>query len=244
MSENNKSAFLKYLLPMRCIIFLLVFVAGAAITGREVSDTASWWSIVATAVNILTIFVILLALKRADMGYFELMGLKKGGRSVKKTVLLTLGFAMVGMWGMYGAGFICYGSVMPEVSLKLSAPIAVPLASANLLLLPLTVPFAEDGLYLGCGVGQIKNKYAAIIIPAFFYTLQHCFIPTFFDVKYMVYRFISFLPLVVIFCVYFKKKRDPLPIMISHAILDMSTAVTILMTSAVSGLYDEWKAMI
>ena len=127
--DNNKTSFLKYLLPFRCVAFPLIFIVGAAVTGRELADTMSWWSIAASCVNIVTILLIMCLAKKAGVGYFELMGLEKGGRSVKKTVLLTIVFAAVGMLGMYAAGLICYGSVMPAVSLDISAPIAVPLAA-------------------------------------------------------------------------------------------------------------------
>ena len=244
MNDNQNIGSLKFLLPFRSIVFLLIFIVGAAVTGKQVKEIGSCWSIAASAVNIVTILLIVLLTKKAGTNFKELMSLEKGKNTVKKTVLISLGLAMIGMSGMYLAGFVCYGSFMPEVSLDIAAPIAVPLAVMNLIILPLTVPFAEDGLYLGCGVGCIKNKYASIIVPAFFYALQHCFIPTVFDARYMIYRFISFLPLTVIFCIYFRRKKDPLPILISHALLDMSTAMLILITSAVPGLYDSWREMI
>jgi len=134
--------------------------------------------------------------------------------------------------------------MMPEVSVKMSAPINVILAAANLLLLPLTVSIAEDGLYLGCGVNGIKNKYASVIVPTFFYALQHCFIPMLPDGKYIVYRFISFLPAALLLCLYYKKTKNPIPVMIGHAMLDMGTAVTILITSASPDLYDKWCSMV
>ena len=148
------------------------------------------------------------------------------------------------MSGMYLSGLICYGSVMPRVTLKVVAPMPLVLAIINLIALPATIAFAEDGLYLGVGVNSIKNKYAAIIIPALFYTLQHCFIPTIFDAQYMLYRFLSFLPLTVPFCWYYRKKKNPLPLMIGHAILDFATGMLILMTSASSELYEKWGNML
>ena len=93
-------------------------------------------------------------------------------------------------------------------------------------------------------MNSFKNKYAAIIVPAFFYTLQHCFIPTMFDAKYMLYRFLSFLPLTVIFCWYYRKKQNPLPMMIAHAVLDYATAMTILITSSSGELYDKMLSMV
>jgi membrane protease YdiL (CAAX protease family) len=225
-------------------MFLLIFLAGAAVTDRELTGIVNWWSIVATAVNILTILLLILLAKRAGLSYSKLINYEKGRGTVRKTALLVLGFFALGMSGMYLAGLLCYGKIMPAISVKIISPIPAVLAVLNLILLPATVPFAEDGLYLGCGVNNISNKYAAVAVPAFFYALQHCFIPTLFDGRYMLYRFISFLPLTVIFCLHYRKKRDPFPIMLSHALLDLATASMILATSLVPGMYDKWLGMV
>ncbi|MBR6046256.1 MAG: CPBP family intramembrane metalloprotease [Ruminococcus sp.] len=241
---TEKRSLLPPLLPSRSILFLLIFLIGSAVTGKELADISNWWSVAATLVNIVTVAAIVLLARKSGQSYKELINYKKGGRSVKKTILLVYGFVCVGMGGMYAAGFMFYGKFMPKVSVDIVAPIPAALAVINLILLPLTVPFAEDGLYLGCGVGKIRNSYAAVIISAFFYALQHCFIPTMFDAKYMLYRFVSFLPAAVLFCVYFRKKKDPFAIMISHAILDLATGVMIMLTSVVPGLYDSWQSMV
>lgn len=104
--------------------------------------------------------------------------------------------------------------------------------------LPIATAFSEDGLNLGCGVNTLKNKYLAIMVPAFFFALQHSFIPTLFDVRYVVYRFISFLPLTIILCWKYYKNRNPLPIMVGHAIIDVATVIQILATSAIPGFYE------
>ena len=243
-NETAKGSKAALLLPFRCIVFVLVFVIGAALTGKNVKDINNWWSLVATAVNIVTILLVVLVAKKSGKTYREQLNLKKGMNTPKKTIILVTLFCAVGMSGMYTAGLICYGSVMPKASLDVVAPMPFVLALINLVLLPATISFAEDGLYLGCGVNSFKNKYAAIYIPAFFYALQHCFIPTMFDAKYMLYRFLSFLPLTVIFCWYYHKKKNPLPIMIAHAILDFATGMMILLTSASSELYEKWGSMI
>lgn len=139
---------------------------------------------------------------------------------------------------MYLAGFICYG-VIPYAAPMMIAPIPLWLAIINVFILPISTAFAEEGLYLGYGVNRIKNKYGAIIVPAFFFALQHSFIPTLFDMKYIIYRFLSFLPLTIILCWYYYKKRNPLPIMVGHTIIDMATVVQILMTSSINGLYEK-----
>ena len=242
-NTTKKTGRLAWLLPFRSIVFLLVFVTGSSLTGKALGDMSNWWTKVAGIVNCVTIAVIVMLANSAGSSYKELLNIHKGEKLFKRFVLIPLGFFAVGMAGMYLAGLICYGKVMPRASLDLVAPVSVFLAVLNMIFLPVLTALAEEGLYLGCGTGVIKNKVLAIAVPAFFFALQHCFIPALFDWRYMAYRFVSFLPLTVIFCLYFRKKRDPLPIMIGHALLDLATASTILATSTVPGLYEQMGSM-
>ena len=259
------------LLPIRSLIFVLTFVAGAAILGKELQDISNWWSVVATVVNLLVLVLLICIAKRDGKTYMEMINYRKGASKAKDVVNMSLVAVFVGMGCMYLAGFLLYGSFMPRVSLTMIAPIPKALAIINVLLLPVTTALAEDGLYLGYGVNRLsdsgvnhdgeygdargddyvresggsqsRRRLAAILLPAFFYALQHCFIPTMFDVKYMAYRFLSFLPLTVIFCWNYEKKRNPIPIMAGHVILDFATAMWIFATSVFPGVYDELSNM-
>jgi uncharacterized membrane protein len=231
---NNKK--LPFLLPLRCVAFALIFLIGAVVTGRSLNEISNIWSIVASLVNIATILLLALVTKK-NGGYAKLVAYEKGKATAKQVIGMILLITLVGMGGMYLAGFLCYG-VIPYGAPMLIAPIPLWLAIANVLVLPISTAFAEDGLYLGCGVGQIKNKYVAILVPAFFFALQHSFIPTLFDIKYILYRFLSFLPLTIILCWHYRKHKNPLPIMVGHAVIDVATVAQILATSAIPGFYE------
>ncbi len=228
---------LPYLLPIRSFIFILIFVLGSLITGKELSAISNWWTIAATIVNIFTIMLLIVVSKKNDMTYWELINYRKGETKAGQVVLISILVIVVGVGGMYLAGFFCYGK-FPYAPPMMIAPIMKLLAIINFLLLPVTTAFAEDGLYLGCGVNMIKNKVPGIIIPSFFYALQHCFIPTLIDGRYIIYRFLSFLPIAIILCYYFQKKRNPIPIMVGHALIDMMTASSVLATSIIPGFYE------
>ena len=227
---------LKYLLPIRAIIFILIFIIGSYITKNELSDISNWWSIVATIVNIVTILLLVFISKKMNISYSKLINYEKGKTKIKQVIIISLIVLFVGTFGMYLSGFICYGK-FPYAAPMMIAPIPLVLAIINFIILPLTVSFAEDGLYLGCGVNSFKNKYMAILIPAFFYALQHSFIPTLFDGKFIIYRFLSFLPLTIILCWYYYKKKNPVPIMIGHVLIEMASVIMILMTSISPELY-------
>ena len=234
---NMKRNLLPILLPIRSIIFLLTFVVCALLMGKELSHIGHWWSIIAVIVNVLTILLLIYAAHKNGRTFWQLINYQKGQTRWTAILLVTLLVLVIGMAGMYLAGFVCYGNMLyaPPVII---APIVKWIAIINIVLLPISTTFAEDGLYLGCGVNQIKNKYVAILVPAFFYALQHCFIPTLLDGRYIIYRFLSFLPLTVILCWYYYEKRNPVPIMVGHAFIDLATAAQIVATSTIPGLYE------
>ena len=231
---NNR--YFPFLLPFRCLIFLLIFVTGSVITGKNLDELSNIWSVVASAVNIVTI-LLLVIITRKSGGYAKLIRYEKGKTRPPQIIGMIFFILLLGMGGMFLAGFLCYG-VFPYAAPMLIAPIPLWLAIVNILVLPVTTAFAEDGLYLGCGVNQIKNNYAAVLLPAFFFALQHSFVPTLFDARYITYRFLSFLPLTILLCLHYRKHKNPLPIMVGHAVIDIITAVQILATSAIPGFYE------
>lgn len=231
-----KTKNLPFLLPFRSVVFALIFVIGSFMTGKTLDEISNIWSIVASFVNVVTILLLALVTKKSG-GYAKLINYEKGKTKPKQIIGMILTIMLVGMGGMYLAGFICYG-VIPYAAPMMIAPIPLWLAIVNVFVLPITTAFAEDGIYLGCGVNHIKNPYAAVLVPAFFFALQHSFIPTLFDIRYIIYRFLSFLPLTIILCRHYQKYRDPLPIMIGHALIDVATVAQILATSAIPGFYE------
>lgn len=232
---NNKK--LLYLLPIRCIVFVIMFIVISILSKQELENISNWWSIIASIVNIIIICILVFLTRKNKSTYWKLINYKKGKTSIKQIISISILILIIGMAGMYLAGYICYG-VIPYAAPMLIAPIPVFLAIINVLILPITTALAEEGIYLGCGVNQIENKFLAIVIPGFFFALQHCFIPTLFDIKYIIYRFLSFLPLTLVLCWYYYNKRNPLPIIIGHTIIDVATVIQILATSAIPGFYE------
>ena len=237
-----KRYLLPILLPIRSIVFLLTFVVCAWSAGTDLSHIGHWWSAIAVVVNVLTILLLIYAARKNGQTFWQLINYQKGQTNWKTILGVTLLVLVVGMAGMYLAGFLCYGNMLyaPPVII---APTVKWIAIINIVLLPISTTFAEDGLYLGCGTNQIKNKYIAIFVPAFFYALQHCFIPTLLDGRYIIYRSLSFLPLTIILCWYYYGKRNPVPIMVGHALIDLATAAQIVATSMIPGLYESMCGM-
>ena len=74
----NKQNFLPFLLPVRCLIFFLIFVLCAFFSKQELKSVAFLWSIAATVVNFLTIIIIVFSAKKIGISYFKLVNYEKG----------------------------------------------------------------------------------------------------------------------------------------------------------------------
>ena len=221
---------LALLLPIRCLIFIVVFLSIMGVTNKELSNLTYLWSIIATIVNILLIILLIVLTRIKNTSYFELINFKRGETKIKDIIIVSLLVIGLGMGGMYLSGLIFYQK-FPYLAPDMVSPVPLWIAIINVPLLPITTALAEDGLYLGCGVNQINNKYLKIIVPGFFFALQHSFIPLLLNIRFMGYRFLSFLPLTLLLAYIYDKKKNPLPIMIAHAIIDLFTVVSILIFS-------------
>ena len=218
------------LLPIRCIVFLVIFLSIMGIINRDLYDLTYLWTIICSIVNILLVLLLILIARINKSNYLELINYEKGKTTIKEVIVISLIIVLLGMGGMYLAGLIFYQQ-FPYLSVDMVKPIPLWIAIINVIVLPISTALAEEGLYLGCGVNQINNKYLKVIIPGFFFALQHSFIPTLFDMRYIGYRFLSFLPLTMLLCYIYSKKKNPLPIMIGHALIDLFTVITVLIMS-------------
>lgn len=221
---------------MRCLLFIVIFSFCSRITQKSVTEITHWWTILASVVNIVTIFVLWIICKHSNTTYREIIHYGKKQRNRFKGFLFIVIMLLIGIGGMYLAGGICYGE-FPYLAPIMIAPISPYLAMLNIFILPLTTTIAEEGVYLGCGVNSFTSKWAAIFIPAFFYALQHSFIPMTLDMKFMLYRFLSFFPLTLWICFQYYWGNSIFYIMAGHWILNIATTIQIVITSFYPEIY-------
>lgn len=217
-------------LPMRCFLFLSAFVFCSILIQSNLTELTHWWSILASVINIVTIIALWMICRYNHTTYCKMIHYEKKQGSIPQGFLFIVIMLLIGIGGMYLAGGLCYHKI-PYFAPMMIAPIPRPLAILNIFLLPLTTTIAEDGLYLGYGVNNIPLKRAAILIPAFFYALQHSFIPTTLDMRFMIYRFLSFFPLTIWICYHYHNKTSISYIMAGHWILNLATTTQIALTS-------------
>ena len=212
------------LLPLRSIIFIMIFLITALLTKKRVEEISIYWTIIVVICNLLTIGVLLLLCKKEKITYLELIGFKKS--KIKTILLIGVVIAIIDAIGAYLFELI-FHDVATSSSEILMHSLPIWLVVVDLILLPITSTIAEEGLYLGVGINKLDNTYLAIL----FYAMQHCFFPMILNYRYFIYRFIVFMPSIIFMCIYYKKKKEILPIMFEHFVVNLVTIVQILLIS-------------
>ncbi len=233
-----------FILPIfRSGLFIVAGLLFAVLTNKSLVQASQWWSIICTVCNIITIVLLLIVCKIEGTTYKKLINYQKSEGNLNYIIGIVILMLLLGIGGMYGFGFMIYGYV-PVIMIQ---PIPVWLAAINIILLPITIVFAELPLYFGYAVNRIEkmtgNKILSIGYPMFFYALQHSFIPLIYDWKYILFRFFSFVPLLFILGIIYYKKRKLVPLMIGHGILDLATGTQILMTSLYPAVFEMMQTM-
>lgn len=233
-----------FILPLfRSVLFIIAGLLFSVLTNQTLEQASKWWSVLCTCFNIITIAVLALVCHNEGISYKELIGFQKGKGNLKNTLKIVVLMLLLGIGGMYGFGFIIYGYV-PVVMIQ---PIPVYLAAFNVILLPLTIVFAELPLYFGYSLNRIEkatgNKSFSIGYTMFFYALQHSFFPLLFDWKHILFRFLSFVPLLLVLGIIYYKNRKLTPLMIGHGLLDIATGTQILITSIFPALFETMKSL-
>jgi len=220
-----------FLPAMRSMMFIAGGLVLSAATGLTLLESASWWGPLCILMNIITIAVLLIVCKSEKTRFMSLIAAKGEGLRLRPAVVITLLMSVLGVGCMIFISILFYKGP-PEM---LSQPLPVWVAVLNLILLPVTIVFAEMPLYFGYSFNRLKtltgSPVFSIAYVIFFYALQHSFMPVIWDMKYILFRFLSFLPLMIVLGIIYSRKRLLPEMMIGHGVMDLGTGIQILISS-------------
>jgi hypothetical protein len=103
-------------------------------------------------------------------------------------------------------------------------PVSKTLAYFLLLSFPVSIAFAELATYFGYIMPRLetklKSKILTVLIPAFFLSIQHCTLPLVFEIKFILYRGLVFLPFAFIIGIsVFKKPSLLIYFVVFHGLM-------------------------
>ena len=221
------------LLPARLVLFALwqvVFALGYLLSGA--SDpwdaSAAWWPFTVTLTNGICAAVLIWRY-RAEGGRFRsLFHVERG--ALKQDWLRLLGFAVAGgsvaMLPNLLLGAALFGGA--EVALDLLVrPLPLWAAIAGGVLFGVTQGWVEPPTYFGYVMphleAQTGRRLLGVGLPVLFLAAQHITVPLLFDLRFIAWRFLMFLPFALMLGALLRRRPGQLPYWaLIHALMDLS----------------------
>jgi len=190
---------------------------------------AKWWTVYGTLIDAGCLTLMAGFTRREGIRLRDLIGqvrLRWG-----RDLFLGVGFFLL-VFPFFGlaapaASWLAYGTTQPQLYPGLLAGRSLPLWGVvySLSLWWLIWSPTEEMTYQGYALPRFQalfgSRWKAIAVVGFWWALQHSFLPFILNWKYVVWRFLAFLPGVVVFLLLYLKVRRLLPFFVAHWPMDI-----------------------
>jgi hypothetical protein len=197
---------------------------------------AAWWPLTATLTNIVCLILLSKLLQREGRGYRDLLRIRRD--TLKADVLILFGALLISgpisfLPNPISAQWL-FGSAAAAQAMFVRP---IPLIAAVILMVvfPISNGLAELPTYFGYVqpklVPQI-GRVGAVLVTGFVLAFQHVTLPLLFDVRFMAWRLIMFLPFALLIAVLLRWRPQLLPYMVVvHMLMDASVMIFVLTAS-------------
>jgi hypothetical protein len=218
------------LMASQGLVALIFLGRGLAMPWRAAGD---WWAVYGTLVDVGCLLGLKYFTRREGIRLRDLLGpvRMRGGRDV----WLGLGYFLLifpfFLAGSYGARLLLYGSTDNSVNKYLLHMHALPVWAT---VYSVTVWWmiwspTEEATYNAYVLPRMQaltgRRWIPWMVVSFWWALQHCALPFVPDWKYLAFRFLGFLPGVLVMMLFYLRTRRLAPLIVAHWPMDIVAAV-------------------
>ncbi len=222
-------------LPARIVFMLLsqaIFAAVFRMQGRTSAWHAAgaWWTVWGTLVDVGCLICLFFLTRRENLRIRDLLGPLPRWLVPKGIAFFLLIFPFFVLGGPL-SGWIVYHSWQPPIPMGEIWGRHLPLWGILYSLLiwwPIwsaTEEFTYQG-YLASRLAALsRHRWVPYCLVGFWWALQHSFIPFVPDLRLIIFRFLAFVPGVLVFLVIYLRTRRLAPLVVAHWMMDLSAAI-------------------
>lgn len=223
----------------RSILFLAIqalFAFGFMITGsaNAWTDGAAWWPVVVTIANVLCLTAMISFYRVEGKSYWEIFRIRR--ENVKGDLLALLGTLVIAGPVGYLPNVLLANRLFgdPQTVLDLFVrPLPLWVAYASILLFPITQGLTEIPLYFAYVMPRLSERrfpnLLPVILPALMLGLQHFAVPFLFEIRFIAWRALMYIPFAFLVGIIMHWRPRLLPyIAIIHVLMDLSFATMLL----------------
>ena len=220
--------------------FFQAVVAGIyALIGQAGAWQAStaWWPVTVVLTNAVVIFSLVRLYRREGSHWLAPLHFERATVGRDLLILLASG-VVIGPLSMLPASLVggwLFGGVEHAYALFI-LPLLVWVAALSLVLFPITIALAELPLYFGYVLprlqGRLGSRWLAWLVCSLVLAAQHITMPLVFDARFMLFRFLMFLPFALLLGIILSWRPRLLPyLVIFHGLMDLATVWFVFATS-------------
>lgn len=199
------------------------------------SNSAAWWPIAVVLTNLVCLGLLIRFYQQEGKNFWHIFRLRR--EFIKPDLLFLLGFLAVAvplgyLPNVWSAQWL-FGE--PEVALDLLVrPLPAWAAIVSFALFPLLQGLVELPTYILYALPRLEAQgvrpWLAVSLTLFFLSAQHIFAPFIFEARFIIYRFVMFLPFAALVTLVLRWRPRLMPYMaVIHILMDVSIAVMLLM---------------
>ena len=224
------------MLSIRLVLFAvfqaliaLIYAVGGHASAWDAS--AAWWQITAALASLSSLAALQYFLQREGSSLKEFYRIERD--YWKMDALLVLGLAFLGMViAMLPNPLLStwlFGSPEGAVPL-LFKPLPAWAVWLSVVVFPISIALSELPIYMGYALPRIEaltgSAWKGVAVAGFFLAAQHITLPLLFYGRFILYRFVMYLPLALFMAIVLRWKPRLLPyMMIVHGLMDLSAAL-------------------
>jgi hypothetical protein len=219
----------------QALIALLLALTGSAAPWQA---SVAWWPASVVASNLTTLVLLNILARREGVRLIDLYSGERGHFWTDLLIALAL-LLIGGPLGYFPNPLLAtplLGS--PEAALDMFVrPLPLWAAVVFGVLFPLTIPFVELPTYFGYCMPRLqvlfKNRWTGMLLPALMLAAQHIALPLIFDVRFVTWRLLMFLPFALFIGIVLSWRPRLLPyMMVIHGLMDISLVYYIVLRAA------------
>lgn len=210
----------------QAVIALFYLIFGSS-TPWEAST--AWWTVTATLTNLVCIFLLVRLYRIEGLQYLDLFRFNR--ENIKVDLLWILGLLILSgpaaALPNYFAAQWLFGNSEAVLPLFFK-PLPLWAILPTLLFFPLTIALAEIPTYFGYVMPRLEKQvgtWMAVLLSALALAFQHVTLPLVFDMRFILWRLLMFIPFALLLGIALRLRPRLLPyLVIVHGLLDLSAA--------------------
>jgi hypothetical protein len=216
---------------VQALFALGFFLAGSAVAWET---GANWWPFVVTIVNLICVALLTGIFRSESKCFWDIFRIRK--ENILRDVLIVLGLFLIGGPISYFPNPMLSKALFGDSQLVLPLlvrPLPFWAVYASIFLFPITQGLAELATYFGFVMPRLESQgmrpWLAVTLPALMLGLQHIAVPLLFDVRFILWRGLMFIPFAFFAGIVLHWRPRLLPYMaVVHVLMDLSFAMMLL----------------